>query len=295
MPCYFGAVRLQLTRNKVAPQVCTCLLNTLSLNFDPYRHFLLMTKFDNQPPALRHLAIIMDGNGRWAKERGLPRVAGHQQGVKTLVDVVGECLKQRIRFLTVFAFSSENWGRPQPEVDTLMDLLLEFLASQRELMLAQGIRLKVVGDLKRLSAAVRQALEQAIADTDRGDNLTFTLALSYGGRDEIVRAARRIAGRVSAGEIAPDEIKAEDFEKSLDTCGLPDPDLLIRTSGELRISNFLLWQLAYAELYFVDVYWPDFGPAELRAALESYCQRRRRFGLTTEQMTQEDVPSNNVS
>jgi undecaprenyl diphosphate synthase len=254
-----------------------------------------MTKLENQPPALRHLAIIMDGNGRWARERGLPRVAGHQQGVKTLVDVVGECLKQRIRFLTVFAFSSENWGRPRPEVETLMGLLLEFLASQHELMLAQGIRLKVVGDLARLSAPVRQALQQAVLDTGRGNNLTLTLALSYGGRDEIVRAARRIADRVAAGEIAAADINAEDFEKSLDTCGLPDPDLLIRTSGELRISNFLLWQLAYAEFYFVDVYWPDFGPAELRAALESYCQRRRRFGLTAEQMTQEDVPSNNAS
>jgi len=254
-----------------------------------------MTKFENQLPVLHHLAIIMDGNGRWAKERGLPRVAGHQQGVKTLVEVVGECLKQRIGFLTVFAFSSENWGRPQPEVETLMGLLLEFLAAQRTKMLQQGIRLKVIGDLERLPAQVKQSLQQAIRETDAGGTLTLTLALSYGGRDEIVRAARRIARRVTAGEITAAEINASDFEKSLDTYGLPDPDLLIRTSGELRISNFLLWQLAYAELYFVDVYWPDFGPIELRAALESYRQRRRRFGLTAEQMTQEDVLSNSAS
>lgn len=254
-----------------------------------------MTKSENQPPVLRHLAIIMDGNGRWAKERGLPRVAGHQQGVKTLVNVVEECLQQRIGFLTVFAFSSENWGRPQPEVETLMGLLLEFLAAQRAKMLEQGIRLKVVGDLERLSVQVKHSLQQAITETAAGEKLTMTLALSYGGRDEIVRAARRIAGRVIAGEIAAGDINAEDFEKSLDTYGLPDPDLLIRTSGELRISNFLLWQLAYAELYFLDVYWPDFGPGELRAALESYRQRRRRFGLTAEQITQEDVLSNNVS
>ncbi len=237
----------------------------------------------------------MDGNGRWAEQRGLPRVAGHQQGVRTVIDVVDECVRQKISYLTLFAFSSENWGRPQSEVDTLMSLLLEFLASQRQRMLDDGVRLRVIGDHSRLSKEVRSALQRAELETANGKHLVLTLALSYGGRDEIVRAARKIAQKVAAGEVAPEAVSAADFEMALDTAGLPDPDLLIRTSGELRISNFLLWQLAYAEFYFVDVYWPDFGPVELRQALESYCQRRRRFGLTAEQTAEGEGLSNNVS
>ncbi len=246
-------------------------------------------------PTLRHLAIIMDGNGRWAEERGLPRVAGHQQGVRTVIDIVKECVQQRIAYLTLFAFSSENWGRPQSEVATLMALLLEFLVSQRQSMLDDGVSLRVIGDRSRLSGEVKAALRQAEQETAAGPRLTLTLALSYGGRDEIVRAARKIAQRVAAGKLAPDAISANDFETMLDTAGLPDPDLLIRTSGELRISNFLLWQLAYAEFYFVDAYWPDFGPVELRQALDSYRQRRRRFGLTAEQTAEGEGLSNNAS
>ncbi len=237
----------------------------------------------------------MDGNGRWAEQRGLPRVAGHQQGVRTVIEVVDECVRQKISYLTLFAFSSENWGRPQSEVETLMSLLLEFLASQRQRMLDDGVRLRVIGDHSRLSAEVSSALHRAELETAAGRDLTLTLALSYGGRDEIVRAARKIAQKVAAGEMTPEAVSAADFETSLDTAGLPDPDLLIRTSGELRISNFLLWQLAYAEFYFVDVYWPDFGPVELRQALESYRQRRRRFGLTAEQTAEGEGLSNSAS
>lgn len=254
-----------------------------------------MSNSTKQPPILNHLAIIMDGNGRWAEKRGLPRVAGHQQGVRTVIDVVDECVAQGITCLTLFAFSSENWGRPQAEVETLMGLLLEFLASQRQRMLDDGVRLRVIGDLGRLSDKVRMALRQTEEETAAGNCLTLTLALSYGGRDEIVRAARSLAERVQQGELVSSEVTADAFEASLDTAGLPDPDLLIRTSGELRISNFLLWQLAYAELYFVDVFWPDFGAEELRRALESYRQRRRRFGLTAEQTAEGEGISNSAS
>ena len=246
-------------------------------------------------PTLHHLAIIMDGNGRWAEERGLPRVAGHQQGVRTVIEIVDECVRQEISCLTLFAFSSENWGRPQSEVETLMALLLEFLAAQRQRMMDDGVSLRVIGDRSRLSADVKAALHKAEEETATGSRLTLVLALSYGGRDEIVRASRKIAQRVADGELEPDKIGHADFESSLDTAGLPDPDLLIRTSGELRISNFLLWQLAYAELYFVDAFWPDFGPAELREALDSYRQRRRRFGLTAEQTAEGEGLSNSAS
>jgi undecaprenyl diphosphate synthase len=254
----------------------------------------MMRKSVKSPP-LQHLAIIMDGNGRWAEERGLPRFAGHQQGVQTVVEIVDECVQQNIAFLTLFAFSSENWGRPEAEVAILMTLLVEFLASQRQRMLKDGVRLRIIGNRERLSAVVRAALDEAERETSGGQRLVLTLALSYGGRDEIVRAARRIAQQVASGELTPDAIDVAAMDAALDTAGVPDPDLLIRTSGELRISNFLLWQLAYAELYFVDAFWPDFGPEELRRALESYRQRRRRFGLIAEQTAGGEDLSNSES
>lgn len=238
---------------------------------------------ENQPP-LKHLAVIMDGNGRWAQKRGLPRIAGHQQGVQAVVQLVDECVRLDIRYLSLFAFSSENWGRPQQEVDSLMELLLQFLSSQRQKMLDGGICLQVIGDRSRLSDSVQKALSTAENETSSGNNLTMLLALSYGGRDEILRAAKRMAEQAMVGEIDLQQVDNRQFSNFLDTGTVPEPDLLIRTSGEMRISNFLLWQSAYAELYFTDVLWPDFDETELHRAIEAYQQRKRRFGLTDDQM-----------
>jgi len=235
-------------------------------------------------PVLDHLAIIMDGNGRWAQQRGLPRVSGHQQGVEAVVQMVDECVLHGIRFLSLFAFSSENWGRPREEVDALMSLLLQFLASQRQRMLNDGVRLRVIGDLSRLSESIQSALADAEKETSRGQKLTLILALSYGGRDEIMRAAKKVAQSALDGDLDIDELDNKTFSRFLDTGDTPEPDLLIRTSGEVRISNFLLWQAAYAEFYFTDVLWPDFDASELRKALDEYRQRKRRFGLTEDQL-----------
>lgn len=191
-----------------------------------------------ETPPLDHLAIIMDGNGRWAKQRGLPRIAGHQQGVETVTRIVDECIKRDIRFLSLFAFSSENWGRPRDEIDALMGLLLQFLASQRERMLDGGIRLRVIGDITRMSESVQSALAEAEQETAHGSKLTLVLALSYGGRDEIMRATRDIARQVAEGTLLVEQIDNSYFASCLDTRGIPEPDLLIRTSGEMRISNF---------------------------------------------------------
>lgn len=235
-------------------------------------------------PPLEHLAIIMDGNGRWAKRRGLPRIAGHQHGVETVIRIVDECVRQKIRFLSLFAFSSENWGRPPQEVNALMELLLQFLSSQRKKMLAGGISLRVIGDISRLSESVKSALSEAERETATGEVLTLVLALSYGGRDEIMRAAKQVAKLALHRELDPDRLDNKFFSSLLDTGDIPEPDLMIRTSGEMRISNFLLWQAAYAELYFTDVLWPDFDAVELQKALDDYQQRKRRFGLTDDQL-----------
>lgn len=244
----------------------------------------MMTTGQTLSAQLRHLAIIMDGNGRWAQQRGLPRLAGHQQGAEAVIRVVDECSRLGIRYLTLFAFSSENWGRPEQEVTTLMELLLSFLSSQRQKMLDNGVRLRVIGDRERLTLDVQQALARAEEETVAGESLTLTLALSYGGRNEIVRAVRHLATEVAEGRLAPEDIDGSLLESSLDTNGLPAPDLLVRTSGEMRISNFLLWQLAYSELYFSEILWPDFDAAEMQRALETFQMRQRRFGLTEEQL-----------
>jgi len=235
-------------------------------------------------PPLEHLAIIMDGNGRWAKQRNLPRIAGHQRGVEAVTGIVDECVRRQIHYLSLFAFSSENWGRPHQEVDALMGLLLQFLSSQRHKMVTQGIKLQVIGDLTRLSEDVQSALADAEKATAAGKTLTLVLALSYGGRNEIMRAAKRVAQQVVAGQFNIDQLDNKTFASFLDSPDLPDPDLLIRTSGEMRISNFLLWQIAYAELYFTDVLWPDFDGVELQRALDDYMCRKRRFGLTDDQL-----------
>ena len=231
----------------------------------------------------QHLAIIMDGNGRWAEQRQLPRIFGHRQAVETVRTVVKECRAIGIPHLTLYAFSSENWGRPAAEVAALMELLGLFLAQELETLMAEDVRLRVIGNTDLLPVEVRQVLEGTINRTAGNRRLVLTLALSYGSRDEILRAVKDLAAEVEGGELAVSDIDEQLFSASLDTAGLPDPDLLIRTSGEMRISNFLLWQLAYAELYFTDVLWPDFSADELRRALDDFSARQRRFGLTAAQ------------
>ena len=231
----------------------------------------------------QHLAIIMDGNGRWAEQRQLPRIFGHQQGVETVREVVKECRALGIPHLTLYAFSSENWGRPAAEVAALMELLGLFLAQELETLMNEDIRLRVIGNIALLPVAVRQVLEDTIERTAGNRRLVLTLALSYGARDEILRAVQALATEVEGGELSVAEIDEQRLSAALDTAGLPDPDLLIRTSGEMRISNFLLWQLAYAELYFTEVLWPDFSAEELRRALDAFAARQRRFGLTAAQ------------
>ena len=238
----------------------------------------------------RHLAIIMDGNGRWAEKRHLPRILGHRRGVETVRKIVTAVRKEEIPFLTLYAFSSENWQRPDEEVGALMGLLGHYLASELKTMRQQDIRLQVIGDTSRLPANVRSILQETVQATAENRTLTLVLALSYGGRSELVSAARRLAVRALAGEITPEEIDDAQFADCLETRGIPDPDLLIRTSGEMRISNFLLWQIAYAELYFCDTFWPDFDEEELQLALAEYARRQRRFGLTGAQLRQENSP-----
>ena len=238
----------------------------------------------------QHLAIIMDGNGRWAETRHLPRILGHRRGVETVRKIVTAVRKEQIPFLTLYAFSSENWQRPDEEVGALMGLLGHYLSSELKTMRQQEIRLQVIGDTSRLPANVREILQDAVQATAGNRTMTLILALSYGGRAELVQAARQLAARALAGEIAPAEVDEAQFADCLETRGIPDPDLLIRTSGEMRVSNFLLWQIAYTELYFCDTYWPDFDEEQLQLALAEYARRQRRFGLTGAQLSRENSP-----
>lgn len=227
---------------------------------------------------LQHIAIIMDGNGRWAKDRGLPRAEGHRAGADSVKTAVEVCLEQGINYLTLYAFSSENWKRPRHEIDSLMTLLEQFLKKKLPEMSRQGIRLHAIGRLDRLPKKTRSALEKAIESTKENTKLNLVLALSYGGREEIVDATRDIAMEVAAGKISIQDVDNELFAKHTYTGDFPDPDLLIRTSGESRLSNFLLWQLSYAEIVISKVYWPDFRKNEFYNAIEAYKQRHRRFG-----------------
>jgi len=231
-----------------------------------------------------HLAIIMDGNGRWAEKRSLERIAGHQRGAETVRTVVQDCRKIGVPYLTLFAFSSENWSRPREEVDALMYLLKEFLLSELKEMLDTGIRLQAIGDLPRLPKEVNAVLNDTVKQTAAGTGMTLTLALSYGGRDDILQAIRRLMVLSREGNLSPEEVNETLFSKYLWTAHLPEPDLLIRTSGELRVSNFFLWQLAYTEIYVTSTLWPDFSSEELIQALLDYQERERRFGLTSEQI-----------
>ncbi|MGE5478606.1 MAG: isoprenyl transferase [Bacteroidales bacterium] len=230
------------------------------------------------PPA--HVAIIMDGNGRWAKARGLPHTAGHKRGAEAVRRTV-ECAREMgVSYLTLYAFSSENWKRPQGEVTDLMGLLRLYLRNEVKTMHKNGIRLKVIGDRSRLGKDIVALIEESEAKTAANQAMTLVLALSYGGRQEIVGAARQLAADVAEGRLQPDEIDEEALSARLFTAGMPDPDLIIRTSGEQRISNFLLWQCAYAELVFLDVLWPDFGRDDLIAAIRDFHGRERRFGAS---------------
>jgi undecaprenyl diphosphate synthase len=226
----------------------------------------------------RHVAIIMDGNGRWAKARGLPRAAGHRQGAEAARKVLRAAGEAGVECLTLYAFSSENWRRPEDEINDLMGLLRFYISRELDALHREGVRLKILGDHKAFQADVAKMVDQAVARTATNDRMTVAIALNYGSRTELVQAARRIAERAAAGEIRPADVDEALVEASLDTAGLPPLDLLIRTSGEQRLSNFLLWQAAYAELAFVDTLWPDFDGDALRAVLADYSARERRFG-----------------
>jgi undecaprenyl diphosphate synthase len=231
-----------------------------------------------ETPAARHVAIIMDGNGRWAAERGLPRAEGHRQGVESVRRTVKASLEFGITHLTLFSFSSENWSRPQQEIHDLFGLLRRFVRRDLADLHKNGVKIRVIGTRTGLEPDVLRLMDDAVLLTKDNSALHLTIAFNYGARDEIARAARRIAEDVASGRIAPEEVTTERFGEHLDTSGLPDPDLLIRTSGELRLSNFLLWQLAYAEFVFIDTYWPDFSRETLEAAIAEYQRRSRRFG-----------------
>jgi undecaprenyl diphosphate synthase len=230
------------------------------------------------PPA--HVAIIMDGNGRWAKARGLPRTAGHKRGAEAVRRTVEGAREMGIHYLTLYGFSSENWKRPAGEVSDLLGLLRLYLRNEVKNLHKNGIRLRVIGDRKRLGPDIVALIEEAEAKTGGNTSLTLNLALSYGGRQEIVEAARRVARDVAEGRLSPDAVDEEAVSSRLFTAGIPDPDLIIRTSGEKRISNFLLWQGAYAELVFIETLWPDFSRTELEAAVRDYQGRDRRYGTT---------------
>lgn len=248
----------------------------------------------NTPPEIdrlkrtlpRHVAIIMDGNGRWAERRHLPRYAGHRAGVKAVQTIVEACAVREIEVLTLFAFSSENWRRPQQEVGLLMELFLTTLRREVDRLHQRNVRLRFIGDRTAFPASIHKRIDAAEELTKDNTGLTLVIAVNYGGRWDITQAARRLARKVEAGELRADEITPQHLEAELSLHGLPEPDLFIRTGGEQRISNFLLWQLAYTELYFTDILWPDFDAQAFADALTSFAGRQRRFGLTGHQVEQ---------
>ena len=232
----------------------------------------------DHPEIPRHIAIIMDGNGRWAKERGLPRLEGHRSGAESVREVMEACIELGVEYLTLYAFSSENWSRPETEVSALMSLLNRFLEEKAKDLDRQQVRLQAIGQLDRLPEKTRALIERIKARTANHKKMTLVLALSYGGREEIVTAARSLATDAVAGTITPEQIDAELFASRLQTAGIPDPDLLVRTSGEMRVSNFLLWQISYAEIVIVKKFWPDFRQGDLFETVKEYQRRHRRFG-----------------
>ncbi|WP_246663891.1 isoprenyl transferase [Phyllobacterium sp. SYP-B3895] len=231
----------------------------------------------------RHIAIIMDGNGRWAKARGLPRTAGHKAGVETLRETIRAAGKMGIPFMTLFAFSSENWSRPRSEVSDLMGLLKLFIRRDLADLHRENVRVRIIGEREGLGKDIRALLTEAETLTDANTGLTLVIAFNYGSRNEIARAVQRLVADVSAGVLAADAVTPEAITARLDTAGIPDPDVIIRTSGEMRLSNFLLWQAAYSEFVFLSCYWPDFRPSNLAEAIETFQMRERRFGGVTAQ------------
>ncbi|MBR8828480.1 MAG: isoprenyl transferase [Gomphosphaeria aponina SAG 52.96 = DSM 107014] len=225
-----------------------------------------------------HVAVIMDGNGRWAKKRGLPRIMGHQQGVDALKDLLRCCKDWGVPALTAYAFSTENWGRPLEEVDFLMTLFERVLRRELQEMMAENVKIRFVGNLESLPQSLQLEIDRGMKDTQNNRGIQFTVATNYGGRQEILQACKAIAAHVHQGLLHPDDINEELFESHLYTAGLSHPDLLIRTSGEMRLSNFLLWQMAYAEIYVTDTLWPDFDRTQFHLALSAYQHRERRFG-----------------
>ena len=232
----------------------------------------------------RHIAIIMDGNGRWAKKQGLARMFGHRQGVETVHRITEAAVELGVQYLTLYAFSTENWNRPKEEVDALMVLLVETIAKETPTLMKNNIRLQTIGDLSRLPQTTYDKFMECIQQTSQNTGLTLIIALSYSARWEIIQAAQHMAQAVQEGTLLPEDINEETISNYLTTAQVPDPDLLIRTSGELRISNFLLWQLAYSELYFTNCLWPDFTNEEFYHAIVDYQHRERRFGKTSEQI-----------
>lgn len=225
-----------------------------------------------------HVAIILDGNGRWAKRRGLPRSMGHKEGCVTVEKTVEDAARLGIKYLTVYGFSTENWRRSSEEVGALMQLFRFYMVKLLKTAKANNVRVRMIGDKERFASDIIQGIGKLVEETKDNTGMTFIIAVNYGGRDEIVRAVRKIASGAKEGKLCPEEITEEAFSSYLDTDGIPDPDLLIRTSGELRLSNYLLWQLAYSELYVTECLWPDFNMEELKRAIEAYNKRERRFG-----------------
>jgi len=237
----------------------------------------------------KHVAIIMDGNGRWAMQRGEDRNYGHKKGVDAVREIIETAAELGIQYLTLYAFSTENWSRPWEEVEALMELMVNSLNNETKRLVDNNIVLKIIGDIDRLSAEVRESLDYTLEKTSRCNGMTLVVALSYSSRWEMVKAVRDISYKIKEGKIDPGNIDDKIFENYLTTKDLPDPELLIRTSGELRISNFLLWQIAYSELYFTETLWPDFGKGELYKALIEYQKRERRFGKTSEQVHENEI------
>lgn len=244
----------------------------------------LLESLKNHPNLPRHIGIIMDGNGRWAKKRGLPRLAGHNAGIESVRKVVEVCGDLGVKVLTLYTFSQENWKRPRVEVSALMNLLLNTLNREIDELMEKNVRIICIGNIHLLPEKTRRILLQAKKNTAKNTGLILNLALSYSSRDEITRAVRDIAQKVLSGQVVPGNIDETTISEHLQTTGLPDPDLIIRTSGEFRISNFLLWQIAYSEIFVTKTLWPDFGKEDLLHAVENYLKRERRFGMVTEQI-----------